>query len=151
GGRLACRADRARAQVDADDREPTACELQRMASVAAANVEDARARRQLEPLDDEVDLARRALLVERARDLVEPVLLEEPVVPVRPGFGHLHGSDGEVVHDPREYRGVDSQPSERGACAPRGLVGYTPCAVDALREDVAVAVEDVVDRLEERA
>ncbi len=67
---------------------------------------------------------------------------------------HLHrhalsGTDGEAVDDLAEHARVRGHLVEARAGAGRGVVGEAARAVDAVQHDVAVAVEDVVDDLEQ--
>ena len=123
-------------------------ELEAVPSVTAGDVEHARARLELEPLEHEVDLLARPLLGDVQRDLVEPLLLEVAVEPVA----------RDVAQTVRTARSSTIPPStevsastrvERVARALGGVVGEPAGAVDAERDDEAVAVEDVVDDLEE--
>src|SRR3954463_10206394 len=58
---------------------------------------------------------------------------------------------GEGVDDVLQHGCVRGDVEEPHAGAFGGLIGETPCAVRAMDDDVAVAVEDVVDDLEQQA
>ena len=85
----------------------------------------------------------------RAR-LREPALDEEHVDPLLHRAGVTRGADGEPVDDVAQHARVGVDLAERRARPVGRLVGEPARAVDAVRDDVAVAVEDVVDDLEEQ-